>query len=257
MVYRMNYRPETVFPRHPAGGVLRERYFPERKVVLLSVEFEDYGDYALEPVKLFSKYRVKMLSCVVQSHPDRGAIHASLFLDLTDSSIDKFDLLRELKSLRHVKNIELLDLPFTHGEARLVVFTLEEMHDLFKVLRELGGGGLAIMYHMGFRAGEAIAARLSGYFENGKKALEYLLLYYESLGHGRFKLKSYIDGVYCRIVVRELVECIDVNSDKPNSQIFRGMLAGFLSKLWGREVKVVEMKCIAKGDPCCEFEAKV
>ena len=232
------------------------RYFPERKVVLVSVELKDYGDYALESVKLFSKYGVKMLSCIVQSHPDRGAIHASLFLDLTDSSIDKSDLLRELKSLPYVKNIELLDLPFTHREARLVVFTLEEMHDLFKVLRELGGGGLAIMYHMGFRAGETIAAKLSGYFENNKKALEYLLLYYESLGHGRFKLESYIGGVYCRVVVRELLECIDVSSGEPNSQLFRGILAGFLSKLWGREVKVVETKCIAKGDPCCEFEAK-
>jgi len=259
MVYRMNYRPETVFRGTPPGGgaMLRERYFPERKVVLISFELEDESDYALEPVKLFSKYGVKMLSCIVQSHPDRGAIHASLFLDLTDSNIDKSDLLRELKALRHVKNIELLDLPFTHGEARLVVFTLEEMHNLFKVLRELGGGGLAIMYHMGFRAGEAIATKLSGYFENNKKALEYLLLYYESLGHGRFKLESYIDGVYCRIVARELLECIDVSSGEPNSQLFRGLLSGFLSKLWGREVKVVETRCIAKGDSCCEFEARV
>ena len=253
MVYRMNYRPETAFhDTSPGGG----RYFPERKVVLISVELDDKGDYALEPVKLFSKYGVKMLSCIVQSHPDRGAVHASLFLDLTEASIDKNALIVELKALPHVKNIELLDLPFAHGEARLVLFTLEEMHNLFKVLRKLGAGGLAIIYHMGFKAGEAIATKLSGYFEDGKKALEYLLLYYESLGHGRFRMKSYVDGVYCRVVARELLECIDVSSGEPNSQLLRGILAGFLSKLWGREVKVVETKCIAKGDPCCEFEAK-
>ena len=236
---------------------VKRRYFPERRVVLVSVELEDQPDYALEPLRLFSRHGVRMLSCIVQSHPDRASVHASLFLDLADSSIDPAELLAELRAIPHVRKAELLDLPFTHGEARLVVFTLREMHSLFRMLRELGGGGLAIMYHMGLGAGEALAESLSQCFESRRRALEYLLLYHESLGHGRFELKKYIDRAYCRVVARELAECLGVSSGKPSSQLFRGVLAGFLSRLWRTRVYVKETRCVAKGDPYCEFEATI
>ncbi len=236
---------------------VRRRYFPERRVVLVSLELEAVSDYALEPLRLFSRHGIRMLSCIVQSHPNRGSVHASLFLDLTDSSTDPAELLVELRAIPHVRRAELLDLPLTHGEARLVVFTLREVHSLFSMLRELGAGGEAIMYHMGLRAGEALAESLSRCFESGRRALEYLLLYHESLGHGRFELERYVDRAYCRVVVRELMECLGVGSERPNSQLFRGLLAGFLSKIWGEKVRVVESKCIARGDPYCEFEATV
>ncbi len=207
-------------------------------------------------IMLFSKYGIRMLSCVVQAHPGWDLIHATFFLDLTDSDLTPAELLTKLDLMPLVKRIELLDLPLTHGEARLAVFTLEDMHYLFGMLRELGDGGLAIMYHMGLRAGEALAEKVSSYFNDNKRSLEYMLLYNESLGHGRFKLERYIDKAYCRIIVKELLECIGVKSEEPNGQVFRGMLAGFLSKLWGREAKVVETKCITTGDSYCEFEAK-
>lgn len=112
------------------------------------------------------------------------------------------------------------------------------------------------MYHMGFRAGATLAEKLASCYETGRQALEYLLLYYESLGHGRFKVIEYEERAKCRVEARELVECIGVVSDKPTSHMFRGLLAGFLSKLRGRDVKVVETTCIAMGDPCCEFLAQ-
>jgi len=232
------------------------RYFPERRIVLVSVELESNSGSVLEILKLFSKHEVSTLSCIVQSHPDRESVHATLFLDLTDSSLKPAKLLTELKVLPYIRRVELLDLPLTHGEARLVVFTLEEMHNLFRLLRELGEGGLAVMFHMGFKAGEAMAERLFSYFGDNRKSLEYMLLYYESLGHGRFRLERYIDKEYCRLVARELVECLGVRSEKPNSHLFRGLLAGFLSRLWRKEVKVEETRCIARGDSCCEFEAR-
>ena len=150
----------------------------------------------------------------------------------------------------------MIDLPWTHGEARLVSFTLAEMHHLLGMLRELGTGGEAIMYHMGYRAGAALAEKLTGYYETGRQALECLLLFHESLGRGRFRIREYREGEVCIVEARELVECIGVVSDRPTSHMFRGLLAGFLSKLWGVDVKVVETTCIATGDPYCEFLAR-
>jgi len=236
--------------------VIKKEYFPERKIVVISVELEGRIGFALDPLKLLSEHGIRLLSCIVQSHPDRHRVHATLFLDLTESDLATADLLSRLRHIPHIKKIELLDVPLTHGEARLIVFTLEDMYRLFGMLRELGSGGLAIMYHMGYKAGEALAQKLATYFDSSRRALEYMLLYYESLGHGRFKLESYIDKTYCRVVVRELLECLGVRNEKPNSQVFRGMLAGFLSKLWGKEVEVREIKCLALGDPYCEFEVR-
>ena len=238
-------------------SLIKERYFPERKIVAMSMELERTADYAIKPLTFLSRHGIRMLSCIIQSHPDRPLVHATLFLDLTESDLSTTSLLSELRMIPHVRRIELIDLPLTHGEARLVVFTLEDIHRLFERLREIGPGGLAIMYHMGFGAGEALAERIARCFKDNKKALEYVLLYYESLGQGRFKLKSYVEGVRCRIEVRELMECIGVTSNEPNSQLFRGLLAGLLSRLWKSDVEVAEVRCIAMGDPYCEFEAKI
>ena len=42
--------------------------------------------------------------------------------------------------------------------------------------------------------------------------------------------------------------------EKPSANFFRGAIAVFASKMLGKSVAVIETKCIAKGDPCCEFE---
>ena len=162
-----------------SGSLIGKRYHPERRIALVGIELKSDSEHVLNALRLFSKHRVRVLSCVIQSHPDRAFLHAALFVDLTDSDLKPAELLARLKALPYVSRVELLDLPFTHGEARLTVFTLGDMHRLFGLLRGLGEGGKAVMYHMGFGAGQVMAERVSVYFGEGKRALEYLLLYYE------------------------------------------------------------------------------
>ena len=45
--------------------------------------------------------------------------------------------------------------------------------------------------------------------------------------------------------------------DKPASHLLRGVLAGFFKELLGKRVDVNETKCIALGDPYCQFEISV
>jgi len=237
--------------------IIKERYFPERKIVVVSAELVGRTDYIVGLATFLLDHKAEILSCIVQAHPDRNLVHVTLFLDMTNSDLSPSRLLAQLRRRANVRRIELLDIPLTHGAARLAVFTLEDMHRLFEKLREAGSGGLAIIYHMGYGAGESLAKRLGKYFRDNRKALEYLLLYYETLGHGKFKLRIYSEKERCKVVVEELLECMGVKSSEPNSQLFRGILAGFLTELWGVEVEVVETKCIAMGDEYCEFEARV
>ena len=45
-------------------------------------------------------------------------------------------------------------------------------------------------------------------------------------------------------------------SSEPRSHYIRGVLDGFFSSLFKVEMEAKETKCIAKGDPYCEFEIK-
>jgi len=235
---------------------IKQRYFPERRITIVSLKLKAEPDFLVEPIEFFSKHKVGVLSCIVQAHPDRLFVRATIFLDLTHSISSKEKIITGLLSLPGVQEVELLEFPITHGEARLVAFTLGEIQDLFDMLRNLGTGGKAMLFNMGFKAGQDLADRVVEFFESGKRALEYMLLYHESLGHGKFEILKYIDGVECRVRADELSECVGVKSNEPNSHLFRGLLSGFMTKLWKEEVLVKEVKCVAKGDEYCEFRIK-
>ncbi len=236
---------------------IKQRYFPERRITIVSIRLKAEPDFLMKPVEIFSKYKIGVLSCIVQAHPDRPLVRATIFLDLTHSTVSKEEIVSKILSLSGVQEIELLEFPLTHGEARLVAFTLEEIQNLFDMLRELGSGGRAILFNMGYKAGYDLADRIAKLFESNKKALEYMLLYHESLGHGRFDILRYIDGAECVVRADELSECIGIKAGEPNSHLFRGILSGILSRLWRSKVLTEEVKCVAKGDDHCEFNVRV
>lgn len=233
---------------------IKQRYFPERRITMVSSRIKAVPKYILNALDYLVKNNVGLLTCVVQLHPHSPMIKNTLILDLTESKISKKDLIDGLLSLPGVEEVHLLELPLTHGEARLTTFTLEEMQDLLDMLRNLGTGGKAIMFNMGYRAGYSLASRIKDLFSSNREALEYMLLYHESLGHGSFKIKRYVDGYEAVITAKELFECVGLKMPEPNSHLFRGVLSGFLSKLWNTKVEVKETKCAAKGDEYCEFK---
>ena len=53
--------------------------------------------------------------------------------------------------------------------------------------------------------------------------------------------------------VYENIECVGAKSRVPYSQWVRGHLAGVTSALFGVRIKCEETKCVACGDPYCEF----
>ena len=59
-------------------------------------------------------------------------------------------------------------------------------------------------------------------------------------------------------VLRHLASTIKSSAELVNylvkKALFRGAIAGFASKMLGKSVAVIEIKCIAKGDLYCEFE---
>jgi len=56
-----------------------------------------------------------------------------------------------------------------------------------------------------------------------------------------------------RITILDSFETVARKTSQPNCHFFRGFLAGFLSELFMRSIKVDEEKCAGKGDEYCEF----
>ncbi len=89
----------------------------------------------------------------------------------------------------------------------------------------------------------------------GKELLVEILKAYQAGGWGKVKLIEY-DLRRNRIVLRlyNSIECkIFRKADNLVSQFIRGHLSGLLSGLLKADVRVMESRCIARGDPYCEF----
>ena len=146
---------------------------------------------------------------------------------------------------------------------RYVMLSERNMEGIVVRLRErFGTGGLAFLYHQGLIVGEALEEE---YRRTGAKslreAIEMLLIHATSLGRYRGEVVEYAygDPVFeDRIVLRihhcwECVTALKFNVEGPASHYERGVVAGLIGAYTGRRVTVDEVKCIAKGDPHCEF----
>lgn len=140
---------------------------------------------------------------------------------------------------------------------RVIIVLAPGFQKMIKGLYEkLGDTAAYFIYHLAYSGGKIIAEYLSKKIGlKGKKLLVEILKAYQAFGWGRLELIKY-SPLFKKVVLRlyDSVECETFKgSDKPASQFIRGHLSGLLSGLLGTDVRVIETKCIAKGDPYCEF----
>src|ERR1022692_2540461 len=63
-----------------------------------------------------------------------------------------------------------------------------------------------------------------------------------------------LDDLHFVVRITDSIECQGKDSDEHISQWIRGHLMGAASGLLGVQMECIETKCIATGDPYCEFE---
>jgi len=212
-------------------------------------------DQIIDSLRLLQEENIGVLSCILQCHPERKYINGVIFLDLSDSSIRGDELEAKIKALGHASKFTVIERDFTHGEARIIAFSLEDLHSILQSIRDMGEPGYALLFHLGYSMGRAHVKKISDFLSK-YNLLKYLLLSYQGMGLGEFTVSEYSEGLECVIEAKDLFECIGVVSDKPNSHLFREILSGIFSELWSSKVRVVEEKCIAKGDSRCVFKIK-
>ncbi len=227
-----------------------------RKLILLSIEFSGEPKLIYKFIEMSSSFGVEVLSHVVQKSPFTEFSKATFLLNVSDPKQNLPKLLSEVRNEKGVAKAEVMDAPISPGESRFIVFTVADLNSFFKLFKELGTGGQAMLYHLGMKVGQDLADRITAHCKDRLTALDHSLLYMESLGYGYFKIEEYVDQRRCRITIRDSMECSGHTAITSNSHLLRGLLAGILSRLWNKRVMAQEVRCMAKGDNQCEIVIK-
>ncbi len=196
-------------------------------------------------------------------------INLTVFIDLTGRENLINDLLNEFRVLDYVEKVRTIK-PIRNGLAVEDVFfpvtVLGERAIILRkpgidafingLRRELGEAYESILYHIGFELGSEFYKshiKLAG----GDKDLVVKIAceLFRIAGFGIIEVtKINYDEMYGELIVRDNFECKSVGSSSSPSGFFvGGILAGWISEYFGREIRVKEVECIAKGDEYCRY----
>jgi len=223
----------------------------------------------MEALKVFAKYNINLLSISAYALPEWVRAPVFLFADFSnaDGSID--DLMRELERITESKvyakkssvgdfmsselSFPLLVIP---GIRSIIILELDLKEMLRGLYDNLGESAAVFLFYLAYPGGKFFAKYLSEKFGlKGRELLLEVLKIYQACGWARIELLKY-EPENMRIILRlyDSVECkVFEKADKPMSQLIRGHISGFLTGLLKMNVRAIETKCIAKGDPYCEF----
>ncbi|RLE71568.1 MAG: hypothetical protein DRJ37_04685 [Thermoprotei archaeon] len=257
-------RKEKVFPRYISWML----YAPNAELCEFCFTIPNRPGQLRKTLEIFEKYGVNILSISGYALPEWREGHIFIFADVKNAISRLRDIEKELKKTAGEVYIKYQPVPgfmideFAHPVyvfpgVRSLIFLEPDFAEMIKGLYEkFGEIAATLLYHEAFSGGKFLAEYLSEKLGlDGKELLIECLKFYQAGGWGRVTLIKY-DLRKPEIVLRlwNSLECgIFSRLGKPASHFFRGHLSGLLSGLLNRDIRFIERKCIAMGDPYCEF----
>ena len=220
-----------------------------------------------------SNIDIKFLTCLVNN--DSSLV--IMVCDATNTNINIGKVSKIIKSLGKNLNVEIvrprlpgllafpkLNLLMYSGE-RAVIYSSEQLYSVIvSAVEKFGIQGKAMMWHVWSQVGR-YAYRFHKKLRraNNKLALEDQLLFGTSLGWWKkAEIVDYKDSSKTlKIRLWDNWECWEAKrvykkTSLPQSHIVRGYLSGMVSEHFNVEMSASETRCIAMGDPYCEFILK-
>ena len=203
----------------------------------------------------------------------KSFVRAIAFLDFSDSTVSPERALELVKSQEFVISSCLIKpdrkgiifdncfFPLIISNERIVIFRKAVYEALFNGVRmKFGSAGEAMLYYQGFTIGFEIYNKYLeiANSEELEDLIEVAKALNMTLGWGVIdKIKVDTKNGVAKLRIYQSFECeLGKSNGKPYSQFYRGAIAGLFTRFFGKEVKIQETKCIAKGDPYCEFTIK-
>jgi len=201
----------------------------------------------------------------------KPTVNAIAFLDFSKSRATPEEALEIiLNSYDFVKNAKIIKphgegiifdnhfFPLIAANERAVIFRKSVYEALFNGVREkFGSAGEAMLYYQGFSIGFEIydTYREIAKSDDVENLVEVAKAINMTLGWGIIdRVDIDMGRKSAKLRVYQNFECeLGIGKGKPYSQFYRGAVAGIFTRFFGKDVKVKETKCIAKGDEYCEF----
>ena len=210
---------------------------------------------------------------VSMAEPSEQLAKAIVFLDFSNTSITPEEALRLVRKQRFVKNAHLITpnsmgilyddhfFPLVISGRRAVIFRRRVYENLFNGIREkFGTAGEAMLYYQGYAVGQRMCQsyREDHGLKDPRELAELLMMDARTLGWGILEYAEINpEAGEATVRVYQSYECeTGKGSEKPYGHFTRGILAGFFANIFEKEAKAVETKCIATGDPYCEYVIK-
>jgi len=249
--------------------VMVYRYDQRKKYFIVSLHLENKPGALGNLANLLGIRGINILEGFFGGMSYESKATVSFFLESTNQQMDEGFLKDFLTSSVYVSDVEVktgsdgficdsLNFPVTwnNGE-RAVVMRVEGLRAMLDAVKSSDPReGEAAIYAQGFSFGKtAWEDLMSVHRPKSKDTLAEMLKIYIATGWGRIEL-SELNPVHrtARVRLSDGFECSGLSTGKPESHFISGHLAGAFSAYFGSDVKAVETKCIAKGDPHCEFD---
>ena len=249
-------------------------YMPGRELASLHIEVPVGAKIKdiVSVLEALAEHDVVMLRSLYHHEFVEGVRKAYIcaLCDFTESTTSIDEVVSKIRKMHNVKSVHVIKAsppgfivdeshyPLVVVDERALVFRKEMMNMMLLGIREKWGAtGQVFLYYLGYEGGIG-AARFYKRVSNlpPAEAVKAALKVATAHGLGKFELIT-LNLEKPQIVVRvyDLFECIPVRGkrDTPFSEFYRGILCGTFSELLGMKLTAEEVKCIAKGDPYCEF----
>lgn len=128
--------------------------------------------------------------------------------------------------------------------------------DFKRVMEErFGSGALVIFYEVGKGCGERSAKRLIQKYPRKDRLFKAFTKYKRSEKWGDIEVELDLGKGTGTIIVHNCFEAREYGlTRQPACHFIKGYLEGFLTQTYNKPLKVVEVRCRAKGDPYCQFQ---
>jgi len=252
---------------------------PNRRIFFVSLSIANKPGALAFVLSLLLRYNINIVGILGEALSEKEVGELSMFIEVPEKEVDALDLerklrdeinkekmgfVKELRVFEHLKGFDadVYHFPLTIGSERAIIIPLNIP---ITIMKNLGTSidpttVQTIFWYAGHEVGSSIKTVYEKTF--AAKDVDSILALFETqlalLGWSLVEIVK-LDEEKRSITLRlfDNWECgMFKGSSKPQSHLFRGLLEGFFSSLFGVEMEAKETKCIAKGDPYCEFEIK-
>lgn len=259
----------------PQAGVPKDRYntlhsfhySPGKRAFHIVFATDDPQQGFEGCARLLRKFGLRLISLVFTSRPKQGNDWSVIVEDPRDVKPEQ--VREELLKTAGINYalvagdedglvIDKLHFPLVDpGGERAYVISANTLRKVFDKMRDLlGTGGEVVLFNEGEAVGVREVEEMQNMFgkENVARLLPLLPYLFQITGVGKPEVVDLnLETLEAVFRLYASAECEGMKSSTPYSRWVKGQLVGFMSTLFERPCAAEETKCVAMGDPYCEF----